>query len=212
MTEAIRVVIVDDHQVVRRGLQAYLALEPTIEVIGEGGDGDVAIALYTSLRPDVMLLDLQMEPVDGVQALREIRRLDPRARVIILTSFVDAGRVMPAMEAGASGYVLKTAEPAEIVRAVRAVMEGRGAFDHDAMQAMAQGMRQRSEIAELTEREMEVLRLLAEGMSNQEIAETLYIGLKTVKTHVSNVLAKLHVTDRTQAALYAVRVGIIQKP
>ncbi len=204
----IRVLIVDDHQVVRRGLRAYLSLEADIEVVGEAQDGESAVAEFVRTRPDVTLLDLHMAPVDGVEALQRIRRDDKQARVIILTSFIDVSHVMPAIEAGASGYLLKTSDPEELVGAIRGVFAGRATYDAEAMRAMAKGMRERATISTLTEREMDVLRLLARGKSNQEIADELFIGLKTVKTHVSNILAKLAVADRTQAAVYALTHGL----
>lgn len=212
MTEAvhpIRVLLVDDHQVVRRGLRAVLELERDIAVAGEAADGEEAVRLYEELRPDAVLLDLRMAPVGGIEALRRIRQFDGRARVIVLSSFVDAAHVMPAMEAGAHGYLLKTAEPEEIAAALRAAMAGRGTFDADVLHAAAAGMQTRAAAQELTEREREVLKLLAAGRSNQEIGDSLYIGLKTVKTHVSSILAKLGVGDRTQAAVYAIRHGLV---
>ena len=212
MTEAvhpIRVLLVDDHQVVRRGLRAVLELERDIAVAGEAADGEEAVRMYEELRPDAVLLDLRMAPVGGIEALRRIRQFDGRARVIVLSSFVDAAHVMPAMEAGAHGYLLKTAEPEEIAAALRAAVAGRGTFDADVLHAAAEGMQTRAAAQELTEREREVLKLLAAGRSNQEIGDSLYIGLKTVKTHVSSILAKLGVGDRTQAAVYAIRHGLV---
>lgn len=209
--ENISVLVVDDHQVVRRGLRAYLVLESDLTVIGEAADGAEAVRLYKEMRPDVVLLDLQMQPVDGMTALREIRSYDPGARVLILTSFVDAAHVAPALELGATGYLLKTAEPGELVTAIRRAKAGGSSYDPDAMRAMADGIRQRAVMAELTQREMEVLQLIAQGKSNQEIADALYIGQKTVKTHVSNILAKLQVADRTQAAVYALTNGWLQR-
>ncbi len=207
----IRVLIVDDHQVVRRGLRAYLSLESDIEVVGEAQDGESAVAEFARVRPDITLLDLHMVPVDGVEALRRIRRNDEQARVIVLTSFIDAAHVLPAMEAGAAGYLLKTSDPNEIAAAIRGAFAGRATYDAEAMQAMAKGMRARATMSLLTERELDVLRLLARGKSNQEIGDELFIGLKTVKTHVSNILAKLEVTDRTQAAVYALTHGLTQE-
>jgi len=204
----IRVLVVDDHQVVRRGLRAYLSLETDIEVVGEANDGASAVAEFARVKPDVTLLDLHMVPVDGVEALRRIRRNDGQARVIILTSFVDAAHVMPAIESGASGYLLKTSAPDEIAAAIRGVFAGGATYDTEAMQAMARGMHERSAASALTDRELDVLQLLAKGKSNQEIADELFIGLKTVKTHVSNILAKLEVADRTQAAVYALTHGL----
>ena len=204
----IRVLIVDDHEVVRRGLAAVLALWEEVELIGEARDGEQAVAAYGEWKPDVVLLDLRMEPVDGIEALRRIRESDPAARVIALTSFVDAQHVLPAVEAGASGYLLKTADPDEIVAAIRAVASGRSMFDQGVMEALAHGVQRRAVTAQLTEREREVLRLVAEGRSNQQIAEALFIGVKTVKTHISSIFAKIDVQDRTQAAVYALRHGL----
>lgn len=209
--EKITVLLADDHQVVRRGLRAYLWLEEDIEVVGEAEDGEEAIRLYQQLQPDVVLLDLQMAPVDGMTALRAIRALDAEARILILTSFVDAPHVAPAIESGATGYLLKTTEPEALIAAIRRARTGAPSYDPDAMRAMVDGMKQRAAVSELTERELEVLRLIAQGRSNQEISDTLFIGIKTVKTHVSNILAKLQVADRTQAAVYALNNGWIER-
>jgi DNA-binding NarL/FixJ family response regulator len=206
--ESIRVVVVDDHHVVLRGLLAYLALDGGVRVVGTGRDGAQAAALYQELRPDVVLLDLQMEPVDGIEGLRMIRAIDAQARVIVLTSFVDAAHVLPTLRAGARGYLLKTADPQEIIAAVRTVAGGGTVFDPDVTAAVADGVRNDDALVQLTERELEVLKLIAAGLSNQEIGDALYIGVKTVKTHVSNILAKLGVYDRTQAAVFALRHGI----
>jgi len=204
----IRILLADDHQVVRRGLRAYLELEPDVIVVGEAADGAEAHAQFLALLPDVLLLDLHMQPVDGVTCLQTIRAAQPLAKIIVLTSYVDASHVIPAVQAGAAGYILKTAEPADLLGAIRKVVSGRTAFDPAAMGALADGLHHKSLIATLTEREVEVLRLLARGKSNQDIAEELYIGLKTVKSHVSNILAKLQVNDRTQAAVYALHQGL----
>lgn len=207
----INVLIVDDHQVVRRGLAAYLELDARVCVVGEAADGGEACEKYERLRPDVVLLDLQMEPIDGLEALRRIRAFDPEARVIVLTSFVDSAHVIPAVEAGANGYLLKTADPDEIMGAVESAMHGRLVYDQVVMRALSSGARDRDLLKTLTEREREVLRLIAKGKSNQDIGEVLYIGLKTVKTHVSNILSKLEVADRTQAAVYALTHGVQEK-
>ena len=200
-----RVLIVDDHDVVRRGLAAVFGLWRDVALVGEARDGAEAVAAYGRLRPDVVLLDLQMEPVGGIEALRRIRADDGRARVIALTSFVDAEHVLPALEAGASGYILKTADPDEIHAAIRNVAAGQSVYDPDVMDALAQGVQERATAAQLTVRERDVLRLVAEGMTNQQIADTLFIGVKTVKTHIGSIFAKIDVQDRTQAAVYALR-------
>ena len=204
----IRILIVDDHEVVRRGLRAYLGLEADFAVIDEASDGQAAVEKFKDKVPDVVLLDLHMEPVDGLEALKQIKRINAAAKVIVLTSFFDALHVLPAIEAGAAGYLVKTADASTIAHAVREVFRGKTIFDADAMQSMANAIQQRAAIHDLTEREFDVLKLLAKGLSNQEIADTLFIGVKTVKTHVSNILSKLNVQDRTQAAVYAIEHGI----
>ncbi|MCY0875934.1 MAG: response regulator transcription factor [Firmicutes bacterium] len=205
--EVITILLADDHQVVRRGLRALLSLENDIAVIGEASDGAEAVDLYKDQHPDVVLLDLQMKPVDGLTALRQLRALDPNARILILTSFVDAAHVTPAMDSGATGYLLKTAEPAELLAAIRRAVDGGVTYDPDAMRAMMDGRREHAKMDLLTQRELDVLRMIAKGRSNQEIADALFIGQKTVKTHVSNILSKLQVSDRTQAAVYALKNG-----
>ncbi len=205
MTAPIKILIVDDHHVVRKGLRTVLELEDDFVIVAEAEDGDGALVQYDRHRPNVVLLDLQMEPVNGITALGAIKKVDPAAKVIVLTSFVDSSHVLPAMEAGATGYLLKTADPDEIATAIRNAMVGKGTFDQVAIQAMTEGMKNRAKFAELTEREREVLHLISKGKSNQEIGDELYIGIKTVKTHVSNILSKLGVDDRTQAAVYSLR-------
>ncbi len=205
MTAPIKILIVDDHHVVRKGLKTVLGLEEDFVIIGEAEDGNDAWVQYQQLMPDIVLLDLQMEPVDGITALIAIKEVDPEAKVIVLTSFVDSAHVLPAIEAGATGYMLKTADPEEIADAIRAAHIGKGTFDQVAIQAMSEGMKNRAKFTELTDREREVLRLISKGKSNQEIGDQLFISIKTVKTHVSNILSKLDVEDRTQAAVYALR-------
>ncbi len=206
----ITIMLVDDHDIVRRGLAMVLTLEEDFEIVASAQDGASAIALYEQFQPKITLLDLNMEPVDGITVLKTIRSLDPTAKVIVLSSFFDANHVLPAIEAGAKGYLVKTSDASQIIDTIRKVDQGKTAYDQDAMNAMAKGLQDRALLQELTERETDVLKLLAKGYSNQEIADTLYIGIKTVKTHVSNILAKLHVEDRTQAALYAVAHGYIE--
>jgi NarL family two-component system response regulator LiaR len=212
VTEAIGVLVVDDHAVVREGLRTFLELQDGIEVLGEAADGREAVAEAERLEPDVILMDLVMPRLDGVGAMRELRRSLPASRVIVLTSFADDERLMPAIRAGAAGYLLKNAEPSEVVRAIRAADAGEALLDP------AVAARLVAEVADaggtdgadqLTPREHEVLVLIARGMPNKLIARELEIAEKTVKTHVGHVLAKLGVTDRTQAALYAVRAGIV---
>jgi len=214
VADAIRVLIVDDHAVVREGLRTYLGLQDGIEVAGEAPNGREAVAEAERLRPDVILMDLEMPELDGVGAMRELSRRGVESRVIVLTSFSDERRLLPAIQAGAAGYLLKDAEPREVLRAVRAAHEG------EALLAPAVAARLVAAIAEpaagtpaqrLTRREQEVLELIAGGLSNKLIARRLGIAEKTVKTHVGHVLAKLGVSDRTQAALYAVRTGLVRE-
>jgi two-component system, NarL family, response regulator LiaR len=204
--DAIRVLVVDDHAVVREGLRTFLSLQDGIEVVGEAGDGGEAIAAAQRLRPDVVLMDLVMPRVDGVQAMRELRDHVPGARVIVLTSFLEDDRLLPAIRAGAAGYLLKNVEPSELARAVRTADAGEALIDPAVaarlVDALASDHRPEQP---LTAREQDVLDLLARGYANKRIARELGIAEKTVKTHVSHVLAKLGVSDRTQAALYATR-------
>jgi len=208
--DAIRVLVVDDHAVVREGLRTFLSLQDGIEVVGEAADGREAVAAAERERPDVVVMDLVMPRLDGVQAMRELRARVPRARVIVLTSFLDDDRLLPAIRAGAAGYLLKNVEPAELARAVRAADAGEALIDPVVaarlVDALADADEHRDEQA-LTAREQEVLDLIARGYANKRIALELGIAEKTVKTHVGHVLAKLGVADRTQAALYATRVG-----
>ena len=208
--DAIRVLVVDDHAVVREGLRTFLSLQDGIEVVGEAADGREAVAAAERERPDVVVMDLVMPRLDGVQAMRELRARVPRARVIVLTSFLDDDRLLPAIRAGAAGYLLKNVEPAELARAVRAADAGEALIDPVVaarlVDALADADEHRDE-QPLTAREQEVLDLIARGYANKRIALELGIAEKTVKTHVGHVLAKLGVADRTQAALYATRVG-----
>jgi DNA-binding NarL/FixJ family response regulator len=204
----IRVLICDDHAVVRQGLRTYLELQEDIEVVGEAADGQAAIDAAVRHRPDVVLLDLAMPDRDGLGALPRLREL---ARVIVLTSFGEDDRLFAALRGGAVGFLLKDTEPAELVRAIRAADAGQSplspAVAARVIDQLAQAGRPRA-IEALTPREREVLRLIAEGLSNKRIARELGVAEKTVKTHVGHVLAKLELTDRTQAALYAVREGL----
>jgi NarL family two-component system response regulator LiaR len=208
VADAIRVLVVDDHAVVRQGLRTFLSLQNGIEVVGEAADGREAIAAARRLRPDVVLMDLVMPRVDGLQAMRELRDHVPGARVIVLTSFLEDDRLLPAIRAGAAGYLLKNVEPSELARAVRTADAGEALIDPAVaarlVDALASDHRPEQP---LTAREQDVLDLLARGYANKRIARELGIAEKTVKTHVSHVLAKLGVSDRTQAALYATRAG-----
>jgi NarL family two-component system response regulator LiaR len=211
----IRVLIADDHAVVRQGLRTFLELQDDIEVVGDACDGEEAVVAALDGRPDVVLMDLMMPGVDGIEATRRILRERPATRVIALTSFLDDDKVLPAVRAGAAGYLLKDVEPGELVRAIHTVNDGEPLL-HPAVTARV--MRELSEGDEpaatadggLTAREREVLALVARGLPNKLIARELGIAEKTVKTHVSSILAKLGVSDRTQAALLAVRRGWVE--
>ncbi|WP_433475319.1 response regulator [Spirillospora sp. CA-142024] len=210
----IKVLIADDHPVVRQGLRTFLGIQDDIEVVGEAEDGTSAVTLAESLEPDIVLMDLKMPGADGLTALTELRARGVRARVLVLTSVTERGHVLPAVQAGAAGYLYKDVDPAALVQAIRAVHDGHVLFAPDAAEAMLRdgtaggaGGDDRG-LAALTEREREVLVHIARGRSNREIARALVVSEKTVKTHVSNLLMKLGVQDRTQAALYAVRHGV----
>ncbi len=207
----IRVLLVDDHQVVRRGLRTFLEVQEDIEVVGEASDGDEGIAAAEQLRPDVVLMDVKMPGTDGIEALRKLRELDNPARVLVVTSFTEQRTVVPALRAGAAGYVYKDVDPEALAGAIRSVHAGHVLLQPEvagALLAQEEGNNGQGRGTSLTDREREVLALIADGRSNREIARTLVLSEKTVKTHVSNILMKLDLADRTQAALWAVRHGI----
>jgi len=208
VADRVRVLVVDDHQVVRQGLRAFLAVQDDIEVVGEAADGAGCVAAAEALRPDVVLLDLRMPGGDGVSALHELRERGNPARVLVVTSFTEPAAVLPAVRAGAAGYVYKDVDPRALAAAIRAVHAGHVLLHPDVARLLAAGGSDPAGVP-LTAREREVLAELARGRSNREIAKNLAVAEKTVKTHVSSVLAKLGVQDRTQAALYAVRAGIV---
>ncbi|MFF5443882.1 response regulator [Streptomyces sp. NPDC012888] len=206
----IRVLLVDDHQVVRRGLRTFLEVQEDIEVVGEAADGAGGAALAVELLPDVILMDIKMPGTDGIEALKRLRELDSPARVLVVTSFTEQRTVIPALRAGAAGYVHKDIDPDALAAAIRSVHAGHVLL-HPGIAAalLAQDEQPPAPTrgSTLTEREREVLALIADGRSNREIARALVLSEKTVKTHVSNILMKLDVADRTQAALWAVRTG-----
>jgi len=205
----IRVLIVDDHAVVREGLRTFLSLQDGIEVAGEAQDGAEAVAAVTALDPDVVLMDLVMPRLDGVGAMRALRDAGAGARVIVLTSFADDERLLPAIRAGAAGYLLKNVPPQELARAVRLAHAGQTLIDPTVASRLVDAIASEPEPDPLTPREREVLALIGQGMSNKRIAHELGLSEKTVKTHVAHVLAKLRVADRTGAAVYAVRAGLV---
>nr|WP_248628558.1 response regulator transcription factor [Enterococcus cecorum] len=208
----IKVLLVDDHEMVRLGVSTYLSIQADIEVVGEASDGDEGVSKALALRPDVILMDLVMDKMDGITATKQILAQWPQAKILIVTSYIDDEKVFPAIQAGASGYLLKTSSAQEIAEAIRKTINGERVIEEEVSEKI-----QNQDYAdrfflyeELTNREKEVLDLIAQGKSNQEIAEDLFITLKTVKTHVSNILAKLGVEDRTQAAIYAFKHGLVK--
>ena len=208
----IKVLLVDDHEMVRLGVSSYLSIQDDIEVIGEAENGRVGYEKALELRPDVILMDLVMDEMDGIESTKLILNDWPEAKIIIVTSFIDDEKVYPAIEAGAAGYLLKTSTAHEIAEAIRATQRGERVLEPEVTTKMMDRLTNRTPILheDLTDREQEVLLLIAEGKSNQEIADSLFITLKTVKTHVSNILSKLEVEDRTQATIYAFKHGLIK--
>lgn len=212
MSDQIRVFLADDHAVVRKGIEALLGTEEGMEIVGTAANGEEAIVGYNYLKPDVILLDLQMPKKGGIETIVEIKERDPQARILILTSFSDDEKVFAAIKAGAMGYILKDASPHELLAAIRNVYEGKSSLDPAIALKVIHELNKPPKLPPteepLTEREMEILQLVARGLSNQQIAEELIISERTARTHISNILAKLHLANRTQAALYALRRGI----
>jgi DNA-binding NarL/FixJ family response regulator len=205
----IRILIVDDHSVVRQGLRMFLGLDPELEVIGEAADGAEAVRMARQLKPDVVLMDMLMPVMDGITATTQIRKELPDTEVVALTSVLEDATVVGAVRAGAIGYLLKDTESDELRRAIKAAADGQVQLSPQAAARLMREVRAPESPEALTDRETEVLRLLAQGKANKEIARELTIGEKTVKTHVSSILGKLNVPSRTQAALYAVRIGLV---
>lgn len=206
---SIRILLVDDHAVVRQGLRMFLGLDPELDIVGEASDGSEALRMAHALKPDVVLMDLVMPVMDGISAIGAIRRELPDTEVIALTSVLEDEKVIGAVKAGAIGYLLKDTQAEELCRAIKAAAAGQVQLSPQAAARLMREVKAPESPETLTERETDVLRLLARGRSNKEIGQTLVIGEKTVKTHVSNILAKLSVPSRTQAALYAVRIGLV---
>jgi NarL family two-component system response regulator LiaR len=209
----VRVLLVDDHEMVRIGLAAVLGTEEGIEVVGEAGNGMDGLRLAREYSPDVVLMDLVMEGMDGIETTRRVMEEMPECRVIVLTSFLDDEKMYPVIEAGAFSYLLKTSRASEIADAIRAAARGQSVLESQVASKMMNRFRRPPQVAsqpheDLTDREMEVLKLIALGKSNQEIADELFIGIKTVKYHLTNLFGKLGVEDRTQAAIYAHRNGL----
>lgn len=217
MTEKIKVLIVDDHQVVRQGLRTFLELQDDMLVVGEASDGVQATEMTRRLEPNIVLMDLVMPRLDGISATREIMALGLPVQVIALTSFTEDDKVFPAIQAGASSYLLKDVSPDELVAAIRAVRRGEARLHPEVVRKLMQQVAgqvsssHETHVGDVTERERAVIRLVARGCSNQEIAEELVISEKTVKTHVSNILSKLHLKDRTQLAIYAIKAGLVDQ-
>jgi NarL family two-component system response regulator LiaR len=212
MSEVIRVYVTDDHPIVRRGIKQLLDTEADIDVVGEATNGGEAVADMDELKPDIVLMDLVMPVMDGIEAIRQIKAGHPKIQILVLTSFATDDKVFPAIKAGALGYLIKDTGPDELVRAIRQVHQGQvtlhPSIAQKLLKELALSTEQPPSPDPLTEREVEVLKLIARGLSNQEIADTLVVSIATVYTHVSKILDKLHLASRTQAALYALREGL----
>jgi NarL family two-component system response regulator LiaR len=215
-SDAIRVILVDDHNIVRLGLKAYFTTLPDIQVVGEASTGEEAVRLAADLVPDVVLMDLLMPGMDGVEATRRIKKVSPHTQVIVVTSYHEDEHIFPAIRAGALSYVLKDIDPDELAAAIRHAAVGEAIINPRVAARMVRELHGELDekaylFNELTDREMEVLRQIAAGKNNHEIAETLVISEKTVKTHITNILTKLHLSDRTQAAVLAWQEGIVRR-
>jgi NarL family two-component system response regulator LiaR len=208
----IRVLVVDDHAIIRKGIKAVLDLVPDIDLVGEAENGALAVKLDQELTPDVVLMDLMMPEMDGITAIKEIKKQRPSARILVLTNFAGEEMIFPAIKAGAVGYHLKDSSPETLIEAIRQVSQGVASLHPSIAKKVLDELhnagKQRLSEDPLTQREMEVLRRLAQGFENKEIADQLVISEATVRTHVSNILGKLHLASRTQAALYALREGL----
>jgi NarL family two-component system response regulator LiaR len=208
----IKILFADDHEMVRIGVSAYLSAQTDMEVVAEADDGGEAVQKALDLKPDIILMDLVMKEMDGIEATKQIIQEWPEAKIIIVTSFLDDEKVYPALEAGATSYMLKTSKADEIAKAIRSTFQGQSILEPEVTGKIMNKMREKSAEYlhdQLTDREMEILLLIAQGKTNQEVADMLYIALKTVKVHVSNILGKLEVQDRTQAVIYAFKHDLI---
>jgi NarL family two-component system response regulator LiaR len=211
--DAITVMLIDDHRVVRQGLRDFLELQGDIEIVGEASSGEEGSQLAGQLLPDVVLMDLVMPGIDGVETTRRVKAASPSSKVIVLTSFADDNKVFPAIKAGAISYLLKDISPEDLAHAIRAAQRNEAVLHPEVaaklMQEFSAPKSSEAPVDQLTAREMDVLRLVAKGKSNKEIADSLIISEKTVKTHISNILSKLHLADRTQVAIYALRQRLV---
>jgi NarL family two-component system response regulator LiaR len=212
MTNTIRILVADDHAIIRKGIGAMLAIVPDMEMVGVAASGREAVALATELEPDVILMDLVMPEMDGIEAIRAIKASQPEARILVLTTFAGEDKIFPAIQSGALGYQLKDSDPEDLITAIRQVHRGESSLHpliaRKVLQELSHPPEQPPTADPLTPREVEVLQLVAQGMENQAIARQLVISDATVRTHVSNILSKLHLASRTQAALYALREGL----
>lgn len=214
MSEAVKILIADDHALVRKGLLALLEAKPDVQVVGEAADGIEAVSMAGSCSPDIILMDLEMPHKDGINAIKEIRQQQPRCKILVLTSYTDDRRVIAAIRAGANGYLLKTTMPDDLLRAIREVLLGQMPLDPEITSTVVRELKRPAETPatrpeNLTKREIDVIRLIAKGYSNRQIAEELLISDRTVSTHVGRILKKLQLENRTQIALYALRKGLV---
>jgi NarL family two-component system response regulator LiaR len=212
MAEPIRILIADDHAIVRRGLQTLIASEPGMALVGEAADGVEVVLKARTLQPDVILVDMIMPRQDGLAAIQQIKQENPAARILVLTSFADDDKLFPAIKAGALGYLLKDSSPEQLLQAIRDVHQGKSSLDSSVAARLIRELNRPTQLPlsadPLTEREIEVLKLVAQGCTNHEIAQTLVLSERTVGNHINNILGKLHLANRTQAALYALREGL----